>query len=138
MSRLVYVIPTEEIVRRLYMLYTSLDDMDMAERFEFYIAHAVTAARISPPSAIDVSRLRERLGYGDPATVFLTGLEEFVVQLHEVFHDYDLYNPPDKRRMDFRFDKLTGDDIVMIRNERPRQAVDLLEIIENGDCYPRI
>jgi|JI8StandDraft_2_1071088.scaffolds.fasta_scaffold00137_74 hypothetical protein len=137
MSRVTHLLPTEELIQRFYQLYTSLDNLD-GESFEHYVGVACTACRTSPPSRIDLDRIRNYLGDTDATTIFLVGLEELTAQLHELFHEYRLYRWPGETRLDYRFERLSGDDIMMARIESPKQSVSILELMQDDNNYPRI
>ena len=137
MGRVMQIVPSEELIQRFHQLYTSLDSLD-GESFEHYVGVACTSCRTSPPSRIDLDRIHEYLGDSDATTVFLVGLEELAAQLHDLFHEYRLYRWPGNSRLDYRFERLSGDDIMMARIEAPRQGISILELMQDDNNYPRI
>lgn len=142
MSRTIMIVPADQYVDRLYQLYTGLDDLDRAEGFEHYVGKAVAACRTYPPTRIDVNRLVEDLGdleYMDKnstAMVFAVGLEQFTAQIYDLFVYYDMYDT-ERRRLRYRFERLTAGDIIMASNESIRAPISVLEL-ERDDYHPRV
>lgn len=138
MSHVIRIVPTDDLIDRLYQLYSSLDDLGSAEEFDHYVGVAIATCRTNPPSRLPEERICERLGDSDSTHIFMAGLEEFAIQMHRRFKQYDMYGDLGFGRLSYRFERLEVGDIVMSLIERPRTPVSILELMENDDCHPRI